>query len=103
MPPVDSGRGAKVLGITAEVARAHGATLAQVAIAWLMTKPGVTSVLLGATSADQLTSNMAAATLELTTGELRALDECSRQREQYPEWLPEYAEASEHGQRLSVY
>jgi diketogulonate reductase-like aldo/keto reductase len=52
-------------------------SLAQVAIAWLMARPAVSSVILGARSMGQLTANMAAAGLKLTPEETQLLDEAS--------------------------
>ena len=62
-----------------KVADGRGVSLAQVAIAWLMARPAVSSVILGARSMGQLTGNMAAAglTLTLTPEETRLLDEAS--------------------------
>jgi len=87
--PVDDGRSrrpsfrpenrAKVNGlleeVVAPVARAHGATLAQVSLAWVIAQPGVTSVIAGARTRAQVEENAAAADLELDGGELAAIDE----------------------------
>jgi aryl-alcohol dehydrogenase-like predicted oxidoreductase len=59
------------------VAGAHGTSLAQVAIAWLLARPAVSSVILGARTAEQLADNMAAAGLQLTAEETQLLDEAS--------------------------
>ena len=67
----------QVLDVTRKVAEGRGVSLAQVAIAWLMSRPAVSSVILGARSMDQLTDNMAAAGLALTPEETRLLDEAS--------------------------
>ena len=67
----------QVLDAVRKVAEGRGVSLAQVAIAWLMARPAVSSVILGARSMDQLTGNMAAAELNLTPEETRLLDEAS--------------------------
>jgi aryl-alcohol dehydrogenase-like predicted oxidoreductase len=67
----------QVLDMVRKVAEGRGRSLAQVAIAWLMARPAVSSVILGARSMDQLTDNMAAAELTLATEETRLLDEAS--------------------------
>jgi len=59
------------------VAESRSVSLAQVAITWLMARPAVSSVILGARSMDQLTDNMAAAVLKLTPKETQLLDEAS--------------------------
>ncbi|HEV2259106.1 MAG TPA: aldo/keto reductase [Streptosporangiaceae bacterium] len=67
----------QVLDVVRKVAEGRGVSLAQVAIAWLMARPAVSSVILGARSMDQLTDNMAAAELKLTPEETQLLDEAS--------------------------
>ncbi len=63
-----------------EVACAHGASAAQVALAWLAAQPAVTSVILGVRSTEQLADNLAAADLALTAEQLGQLSEVSRPR-----------------------
>lgn len=50
-------------------------TLLEIAFAWLLAQPGVTSVMAGATSADQVTQNVAAAGAELSAEDVAALNE----------------------------
>jgi aryl-alcohol dehydrogenase-like predicted oxidoreductase len=59
------------------IADAHGASLAQVSLAWLKDRPGVTSVILGARTTGQLADNLGAAKLELTAEQTAALDTIS--------------------------
>ena len=68
------------------VAEAHGVSAAQVALAWLLERPGITSVIVGARTDDQLADNLAAATLELTTEERARLEAVSRPPLPYPFW-----------------
>ncbi|WP_113717717.1 aldo/keto reductase [Arthrobacter dokdonensis] len=67
-----------VIGAVDEIAKAHDASPAQVALAWLAGRPAVTSVILGARTTDQLADNLAAAQLELSDEETRRLAEVSR-------------------------
>ncbi len=67
----------KVLDALREVAAAHNVPVAQVSLAWLLSKPYMTAPIVGANSAEQLGELMPAATLELTPEELAALDEVS--------------------------
>ncbi len=67
----------QVLDVVRKVAGDRGVSPAQVAIAWLMARPAVSSVILGARSMDQLADNMAAAGLKLTPEETQLLDEAS--------------------------
>jgi aryl-alcohol dehydrogenase-like predicted oxidoreductase len=67
----------QVLDVVRKAAEGRGVSLAQVAIAWLMARPAVSSGILGARSMAQLTASMAAAGLTLTAEEIRLLDEAS--------------------------
>jgi aryl-alcohol dehydrogenase-like predicted oxidoreductase len=60
------------------VASAHNASIATVALAWLLVKPTVTAPLASATTLDQLSELLAVANLQLSADELAALDEASR-------------------------
>ena len=70
-------RGMRILDALDEVARRYGATPAQVSLAWLMARPGVTAPIASATTVDQLKELMRAATLKLDGAAMRALDEAS--------------------------
>jgi aryl-alcohol dehydrogenase-like predicted oxidoreductase len=61
--------------------------VAQVALAWLLHQPQVTSVIIGAKKPEQLADNLAAVKLRLSADELRALDEVSRLPPEYPGWM----------------
>ncbi|UPO77046.1 aldo/keto reductase [Arthrobacter sp. Helios] len=66
-----------VLDALHRIASAHSAAPAQVALAWLAGRPGVTSVILGARTPEQLEGNLQAADLELTAAERQELDDVS--------------------------
>jgi aryl-alcohol dehydrogenase-like predicted oxidoreductase len=68
----------RVIEAASAIAKNHGVSAAQVALAWLAAQPAVTSVLLGARKRDQLTDNLAAAKLALTGDELKVLSEVSK-------------------------
>jgi len=86
-PIVDKERTWKILDVMAPIAKAHGCSPARLAIAWLLAKPVVTSVIIGAKRLDQLQDNLAAAELILTQDELRQLDEVSGLAPEYPGWV----------------
>ena len=88
-PHVDPARGDAVLDAMAPIAGAHGVSMAQVALAWLLHQPVVTSVVVGATRPDQLADNLASVHLRLSADELAALDEASRLPPEYPGWMIE--------------
>jgi aryl-alcohol dehydrogenase-like predicted oxidoreductase len=69
-----------------EVAGAHGRSPAQVALGWLLARPGITSVIVGARTEQQLVDNLEAATLQLSAAELARLEEVSRPLLIYPHW-----------------
>jgi aryl-alcohol dehydrogenase-like predicted oxidoreductase len=62
------------------------ASPAQVALAYTMAKPAVTSVIVGARTEEQLTDNLAAADLKLSASDMERLDKVSAQPLQYPFW-----------------
>ena len=70
-------RGMKILDALDDVARRCHATPAQVSLAWLMARPGVTAPIASATSVDQLQELLRAVTLTLDTEAMQALDEAS--------------------------
>ncbi len=73
-----------VLETVQAIAQAHGATVAQVALAWLRSQPIVSSVILGIRTLSQLEENLPAAALELTSEERSRLDRVSAPPERYP-------------------
>jgi len=70
----DKDKGYAVLDVMRPIAEARGCTVAQVAIAWILARPGVTSVLLGATKLHQLEDNLGAADVVLTEEDMAQLD-----------------------------
>ena len=70
----------EVIGAVEEIAKARGVSMAEVALAWVTGRPGVTSTILGARTTEQLEVNLAAAGLRLSTEELVALDVASDPR-----------------------
>ena len=66
-----------VVGAVREIAEARGISMAQVALAWLVDRPAMTSVILGARTLEQLDDNLAAADLHLTAEETDKLDRAS--------------------------
>ena len=70
----------------AAVADGRGVSMAQVALAWVLAQPGITSAIVGASSLEQLDDNLAAAALVLTADELAALDAATALAPIYPAW-----------------
>jgi aryl-alcohol dehydrogenase-like predicted oxidoreductase len=85
-PPIDAVVGQRVVTVLRRVAENLGVTPARVAICWLLSRPEVTSVIVGASSLAQLKDNLAAATLDLGESDLAALSETSAVPSIYPSW-----------------
>jgi aryl-alcohol dehydrogenase-like predicted oxidoreductase len=88
-PPVNKERAWQVIDVLREVAQARGATVAQVALAWLLHQPQVTSVIVGAKRPEQLADNIGATRVQLSADDLRKIDEASRLPAEYPGWMLE--------------
>jgi aryl-alcohol dehydrogenase-like predicted oxidoreductase len=86
-PPVDRPRAFRVVEAMRPIAAAHGVSVARVALAWVLRQPGITSVIIGAKSLEQLQDNIAAADLQLANDELAALNEVSKLPREYPGWM----------------
>jgi aryl-alcohol dehydrogenase-like predicted oxidoreductase len=86
-PIVNKERAWNIIDVMRPIAKSHECSPAQVALAWILSKPFVTSVLMGAKRMDQLKDNLAAIHLKLTHDELKSLDEASQLSPEYPEWM----------------
>jgi aryl-alcohol dehydrogenase-like predicted oxidoreductase len=93
-PIVDKERTWRIMDVMTPIAEAHDCSPARVALAWLLAKPFVTSVIIGAKRPDQLHDNIAATELTLTAGELHQLDEVSALPPEYPGWMLPFQGAS---------
>jgi aryl-alcohol dehydrogenase-like predicted oxidoreductase len=89
-PPVDRERAYIVIDAMRPMAAARGVSVAQIAIAWLLHQPVVTSVIVGAKRQEQLLDNIAATSVVLAPDELTALDQISRLPPEYPGWMFEF-------------
>jgi aryl-alcohol dehydrogenase-like predicted oxidoreductase len=85
--PFDREMGYRVVDAIKEVAAQHGATPARVAIAWLLGRPAVSSVILAARKAEQLEDNIRAVDLQLSDDDVRKLDTVSDPGIPYPKWM----------------
>jgi len=97
-PPVDVDRAYNCIDAMKPIAQAHEATVAGVALAWLLHKPWVTSVLIGARNASQLKDNLAATSVRLSAEEVATLDKVSQLPAEYPEWMFRFQGADRAGQ-----
>jgi aryl-alcohol dehydrogenase-like predicted oxidoreductase len=83
---IDYERVYRIVDALSEIGRERHATPAQVALNWVMCKPGVDTVIIGARDEAQLRDNLAAATWRLTVEEVKRLDDVSALPEPYPMW-----------------
>jgi aryl-alcohol dehydrogenase-like predicted oxidoreductase len=88
-PPVDKERAWDVVDAMRPMAQSRGVSVAQIALAWLLHQPQVTSVIVGAKKPEQLADNIAATRVRLEADELARLDEVSKLPREYPGWMLE--------------
>lgn len=86
-PPIDMERGYDVVDALRRIAEARGINPGHVAMAWLLAKPAVSSLIFGISKEQQLDDNLAAADLELSADEVAQLDAASAVPPAYPGWI----------------
>ena len=88
-PPVNMDRGYDLVEAMKRMAesRGSGASVAQIALAWLLYQPVVSTVIVGAKRADQLADNIGACDIELTVAEMAELNKLSELPSEYPGWM----------------
>jgi aryl-alcohol dehydrogenase-like predicted oxidoreductase len=86
-PVVDKARAFRCVDAMRPIAQRHQVSVAQIALAWILSKSFVSTVIIGAKSMDQLRDNIAATRVQLTAEELKSLDEVSQLPTEYPGWM----------------
>ena len=86
-PPVDKERAYDVIDAMEKVGNARGVSVARIALAWLLQRKGVMSVIIGAKTIEQLDDNLAATELTLSPEDIAALDAVSALGPEYPGWM----------------
>jgi aryl-alcohol dehydrogenase-like predicted oxidoreductase len=86
-PPVNKEKGFEILDVLAQVAGRHQVSVAQIALAWLLAKDAVTSVIIGARKLSQLDDNLKAIDVKLSEDDVKQLDEVSKIAAEYPAWM----------------
>ncbi len=89
-PMVDKPRAFRCVEAMRGIAQRHQVSVAQIALAWLLSKPFVTTIIIGAKTLPQLNDNLAAVRVQLSAEDLAALDELSRVPVEYPGWMLEF-------------
>jgi aryl-alcohol dehydrogenase-like predicted oxidoreductase len=88
-PPIDRPRTKAVIAALREVSGATGVSVPRIALAWLLTRPFVTSVIIGAKTPEQLADNLGASDVKLDAEHVAKLDAASAIPREYPEWMVE--------------
>ncbi len=88
-PPVNTDRAWACVAAMREIGDKRGVSVARVALAWVLSRPFVMSVIIGARTLDQLNDNLAAVDLTLDADDLARLDTVSALPAEYPGWMIE--------------
>jgi len=88
-PPVNKEKAFDIIDVMQPIAQEKGISVAQLALAWLLHQPAVTSVIIGAKKTEQLDDNLKAIDVKLTAEELQKLDDISKLQSEYPGWMLE--------------
>ncbi len=96
-PPVNQERLPRVLGALRKVSEETGVSVARIALAWQLTRPFVTSIIIGAKKKEQLVDNLAAVDVKLSAEHVKLLDEASALPPEYPGWMVDFQNREPRG------
>lgn len=88
-PPLNKDRAFDVIDVLQPMANEKKATVAQLALAWLLHQSAVTTVIIGANRIEQLDDNLKSTEIKFTSAELEKLDAVSKLTAEYPGWMLE--------------
>ncbi|MCG6188382.1 aldo/keto reductase [Maribellus maritimus] len=88
-PPVNKDKAFDIIDVMQKIGKEKKVTVAQIALAWLLHQPAVTTVIIGANKPTQLGDNLDSVNIRLTKDELKQLDEVSKLTPEYPGWMIE--------------
>jgi aryl-alcohol dehydrogenase-like predicted oxidoreductase len=86
-PQVDMPRAARCVEVMRGIAQFHQVSVARIALAWLLAKPWVSTVIIGARTVEQLDDNIASTRVQLRDEDVQRLDEVSALPSEYPGWM----------------
>ena len=86
-PPIDKEKAYDIIDVLIKIGKQYEVTAAQVALAWVIAQPGVTSVIIGAKNLIQLNDNIRAVNLKLSADDLQELKNVSELPSEYPSWM----------------
>ena len=88
-PPINKEKAYDIIDVLAEIGKAHEASVAEIALAWVRLQKGITSTIIGAKTVAQLQANIKSTEIELSADELKTIDEVSALPKEYPGWMAE--------------
>jgi len=88
-PPVNKEKAFDIVDVMRKIAEDKGVSVAQIALAWLLHQPVVSSVIIGANKPEQLADNLNSVNVQLKESELKELDAVSKLEPEYPGWMIE--------------
>lgn len=94
-PPVNLERAYPILDVLEAISADKGVSVARIALAWLLGKPAVTSIIIGAKNITQLDDNLEAVSVQLTPEEWKKLDDVSALPPEYPGWMLDFLNSRE--------
>jgi aryl-alcohol dehydrogenase-like predicted oxidoreductase len=86
-PPINKDKAYDIIDVMTRIGKDHNTSAARVALSWMLTKPGVTSIIIGAKRIDQLIDNIECTALKLSNEELAELEAISALTAEYPAWM----------------
>ena len=88
-PPINKEKAFDIIDVIEPIAKFKNVSVAQIALAWLLHQPAVTSIIIGAKNTDQLQDNLKAINVVLNVDELNQLNDISKLTPEYPGWMLE--------------
>jgi aryl-alcohol dehydrogenase-like predicted oxidoreductase len=86
-PPINREKAYDIIDVMARIGKDHNVSVARVALAWMLTKPAIASIIIGARKQDQLIDNIGCTSLVLNNDELSELENISTINPEYPAWM----------------
>lgn len=89
-PPINKEKAFDIIDTMEEVNKAYNASVAEVALAWLLHQKVVTSVIIGVKNEKQLRDNLKSIEISFTEDELKKLNEVNKLTPEYPGWMVDF-------------
>jgi aryl-alcohol dehydrogenase-like predicted oxidoreductase len=86
-PIIDKEKTYDIVDVIVQVAKEHKVSAAEIALAWVRQRPGVTSTIIGARNMEQLMENIHSVDIQFSSEQLKKIDEASALKTEYPEWM----------------